>query len=99
MLTVAAAEDINETAQRETGIVCLVALLVGPIVGALTTPPDEHFSLRLFCCLLLSAWAAVSGLTDLTFGYDLPTTLYAFLAAIVLGGFRSSGAPPSQRAT
>lgn len=82
------------------GLVCLVALFVAPIVGALRSPRDTLFSVRLYCCLQLSAWAAVSGLTDLTFGYDLPTTLYAFLTAIVLGSFRVvDGAPPARRAT
>ena len=38
--------------------------------------------------LLLSLSFLIFGLTDMTFGYDLPTTLHAVLTAIVLGAFR-----------
>lgn len=73
------------------GLLCLAALIVAPLAGVWRTPRDGLFRLRLYCCVTLSAWALVSGLTDLTFGYDLPTTLYAFLTAIVLGAFRERG--------
>jgi O-antigen ligase len=79
------------------GVLSLLALIAAPVLGVFRTPRDSRFRLRLYCCLSLSAWALVSGLTDLTFGYDLPTTLYAFLTAIVLGAVRD--APPAQRAT
>jgi O-antigen ligase len=69
------------------GLACLLALIAAPVAGVLRTPRDGLFRLRLYCCLSLGAWALISGLTDLTFGYDLPTTLYAFLTAIVLGAF------------
>ena len=46
--------------------------------------------------LMIFVWAAgaslfVFGLTDMTLGYDLPTTLYAFMTALVLGAFREPG--------
>jgi hypothetical protein len=43
---------------------------------------------RLYCALILSTSLFIFGLTDMTLGYDLPTTLYAFLTGIVLGAFR-----------
>jgi O-antigen ligase len=74
------------------GVLCWIVLLAAPIVGALTTPGDSRFRVRLYCCLQLSASYLVFGLTDMTLGYDLPTTLYAFLTAIVLGAFREDRA-------
>lgn len=76
------------------GLACLAALLLAPLVGVLASPRDGLFRLRLYCCLLLSAWAAGSGLTDMTLGYDLPTVIYAFLTAIVLGAFRERAPAP-----
>jgi O-antigen ligase len=77
------------------GIICWLALLLAPVVGALASPRDAFFRVRLYCCLQLSASYAVFGLTDFTLGYDLPTTLYAFLTAIVLGAFREPQPAPS----
>lgn len=70
------------------GIVAWLATLVAPVVGVLVLPPDRHANLRLYGALLLSLSFLVFGLTDMTFGYDLPTTLHAVLTAIVLGAFR-----------
>lgn len=70
------------------GLTCLLALLVAPVVGALASPRDRYFAVRLYCCLVLSVGYAIFGLTDSTLGYDAPTTLYAFLTAMVLGAFR-----------
>lgn len=70
------------------GVICWVALLAAPVVGALMSPRDALFRVRLYCCVQLSVAYFVFGLTDFTLGYDLPTTLYAFLTAIVLGAFR-----------
>lgn len=74
------------------GVLCWLAILAAPLVGALLAPRDQFFAARLYCCVQLSLIYLVFGLTDLTLGYDLPTTLYAFLTAIVLGAFRE--APP-----
>jgi O-antigen ligase len=79
-------------AAGSVGILCWVALLAAPIIGALATPRDSLFRVRLYCCLQLSVGYAIFGLTDFTFGYDLPTTLYAFLAAVVLAAFRDESA-------
>ena len=75
------------------GLLCLLALLVAPTIGALASPRDNFYAVRLYCCLQLSVGFAIFGLTDSTLGYDMPTTLYAFLAAIVLGAFRKPVAP------
>ena len=72
------------------GVICWVALLAAPVLGALMSPRDALFRVRLYCCVQLSVSYFVFGLTDFTLGYDLPTTLYAFLTAIVLGAFRES---------
>lgn len=72
------------------GLLCLAALLIAPIVGALASPRDELFAVRLYCCLSLSIAFGIFGLTDSTLGYDMPTTLYALLTAIVLGAFREA---------
>lgn len=70
------------------GIFCWLAILAAPIVGVLVMPRDRFANLRLYCALILSVSLFVFGLTDMTLGYDLPTTLYAFMTAIVLGAFR-----------
>ena len=75
------------------GVICWIALLAAPVLGALMSPRDGLFRVRLYCCVQLSVAYFVFGLTDFTLGYDLPTTLYAFLTAIVLGTFREPSAP------
>jgi len=75
------------------GIACLAALVLAPIVGAVMSPSDEWFRIRLYCCVTLSTGYSVFGLTDSTLGYDAPTTLYAFLTAMVLGAFRAEARP------
>jgi len=73
------------------GIFCWLAIIAAPVVGVLAMPQDRFANLRLYCALILSASLFVFGLTDMTLGYDLPTTLYAFMTALVLGAFREPG--------
>jgi O-antigen ligase len=84
------------------GVLALVAMLAAPVVGALAAPRDRFYRARLYCCLQLSVGFLVFGLTDFTMGYDLPTTLYAFLTAMILATFREGATPsaggPSGRA-
>lgn len=80
------------------GVVSWLALLAAPIVGALTTPRDSLFRARLYICVQLSISYFVFGLTDFTFGYDLPTTLYVFLTAIALGALRDHLPSPQEAA-
>lgn len=70
------------------GVLALLAMLAAPVIGALAVPRDSLYRVRLYCCVQLSVSYLVFGLTDMTLGYDLPTTLYAFLTALVLGAFR-----------
>lgn len=72
------------------GFICLAAFLVAPVVGALASPRDRYFSVRLYACLVLSTGYAIFGLTDSTIGYDAPTTLYAYLTALVIGALREA---------
>lgn len=80
------------------GIVAWIATVIAPVVGVLVMPRDRYANLRLYCALLLSVSFFIFGLTDMTFGYDLPTTLHAFLTAIVLGAFREPDAAEISRA-
>jgi O-antigen ligase len=70
------------------GIIAWIATIAAPLVGVVLMPRDRFANLRLYCALILSASLFIFGLTDMTLGYDLPTTLHAFLTAIVLGAFR-----------
>lgn len=72
------------------GIACWIGVLAAPLVGLRAIAADRFSTLRLYCALILSVSFFLFGLTDMTFGYDLPTTLYAFLTAIVLGAFREA---------
>ena len=74
------------------GIACWLAVLAAPLIGVALMPKDRFATLRLYCVLILSVSFFIFGLTDLTFGYDLPTTLYAFMTAVVLGAFREKDA-------
>ena len=70
------------------GIFSWLMVLAAPLIGVALMPKDRFSTLRLYCALILSVSFFIFGLTDLTFGYDLPTTLYAFMTAVVLGAFR-----------
>lgn len=82
------------------GIAAWLATLFAPIVGLFFVPRDRYANTRLYCAVLLTVSFFIFGLTDMEFGYDLPTTLHAFLTAIVLGAFRERGpvSPPSRSA-
>ncbi|MEO6013288.1 MAG: O-antigen ligase family protein [Devosia sp.] len=77
-------------AAGSVGIAGWIAVLLAPIVGVTALPKDRFSTLRLYCALLLSSSFFIFGLTDMTFGYDLPTTLYAFMTALVLGALREA---------
>ena len=70
------------------GVACWMALLLAPVMGNALLPRDGLSRERAYCLMLMSVTYIVFGLTDMTFGYDLTTTLYAYLTAIVLGAFR-----------
>src|SRR5690606_3858330 len=76
------------------GIICWLLLLAAPLLGTLTRARDSLARARLYCCLVLTLGYAVFGLTDMTIGYDLPTTLYCFLTVAILALFRREPSPP-----
>lgn len=64
----------------------LVLLLAAPLIGLLAVRRDDALRpLRIYGALILSVATLVFGLTDMTLGYDLTTTLYAFLTALLFG--------------
>lgn len=67
------------------GIACYVALLAAPIVLGLLSPRDSQRRLRLYGCTVLSIAYFFDGLTDLMFGFEFHTALYACILAILLG--------------
>jgi O-antigen ligase len=67
------------------GIACHVALLAAPIVLGLLSPRDSQRRLRLYGCTVLSISYFFDGLTDLMFGFEFHTALYAAVLAILLG--------------
>lgn len=67
------------------GIACYVALLAAPVVLGLLTPRDSQRRVRLYGCTVLSIAYFFDGLTDLMFGFEFHTALYALILAILLG--------------
>jgi len=67
------------------GIACYVALLGAPVVLGLLSPRDSLRRIRLYGCAVLSIAYFFDGLTDLMFGFEFHTALYAAILAILLG--------------
>jgi O-antigen ligase len=67
------------------GIACYVALLAAPVILGLLSPRDSQRRLRLYGCTVLSITYFFDGLTDLMFGFEFHTALYAAILAILLG--------------
>jgi O-antigen ligase len=67
------------------GIACYVTLLLAPIVLALRSPHDSQRQIRVYGCVVLSLAYFWDGLTDLMFGFEFHTALYAIILAILLG--------------
>jgi O-antigen ligase len=74
------------------GMLSLIAIYFAPVLGALAGPRDRYFRARLYCCLQLTVGYIAFGVTDLSMGYELPTTLYALLTAMILAVFREKRA-------
>ena len=77
------------------GIACYVALLAAPIVLGLLSPRDSQRRLRLYGCTVISIAYFFDGLTDLMFGFEFHTALYAMLLAILLGYCRDRAPGPA----
>ena len=70
-----------------SGIVGVLAYLVvisTPIVGALLSPRDSLRTFRLYAATVLTIVYIGGGLTDLMFGFEFHTFLFAMLTAIIL---------------
>ncbi len=70
------------------GIFVFFAFLFAPLIGALKTPRDAMFAIRVEIVLLMLTIYAISGLTAEALSHGLLITVYAFISAIVLGAFR-----------
>jgi len=70
------------------GIGAWLALLIAPVLGALASVRDAFFVPRLYGVTSIVLLYVLTGLTDITFGWDMPTTAYAMMNAIVLAVFR-----------
>ena len=66
------------------GIACYVALLTATIVLGLLSSRDSQRRLRLYGCAVITISYFFDGLTDLMFGFEFHTALYAALLAILL---------------
>ncbi|MCF6302034.1 MAG: O-antigen ligase family protein [Devosiaceae bacterium] len=71
------------------GIISYFLFLFGPLIGAIKTSKDRLFDLRLQMLGLLTMLFFISGLTDMVIGFDLPTTQFAMLGALILGAVRA----------
>jgi O-antigen ligase len=67
------------------GVVCYLAIITAPIVGALRSPRDGFRTVRLFGTTLLTIVYVGGGLTDLMFGFEFHTYLFSMLTAILIG--------------
>jgi O-antigen ligase len=74
------------------GIVLYLIILTAPLIGALLSPRDALRPFRLYATTTMTIVYAGGGLTDLMFGFEFHTFLFAMLAAIVLGYCREAPA-------
>jgi len=70
------------------GVGVLLAFFTAPIVGVLTSQRDALFSPRLFAVCTIVIIFVLSGLTDISLGFDRYTAAYAMMSAIILGVMR-----------
>lgn len=74
------------------GLLAYLLILAAPLIGAWRTPADGQQTARKLGSTLLVACYAGSGLTNTFFGFELHTTLYACLMAMLLGYCRDEAA-------
>lgn len=67
------------------GIACYFAVLAAPLIGAIRSGHDALRPFRIYATTLIMIVYAGGGLTDLMFGFEFHTFLFALLNAIVLG--------------
>jgi len=76
------------------GLLSYALLLIGPVVGALRSPRDSQFKSRLYAVLILVVGYVCCGAVNLMIGFELMTTFYVCMVAIVLGYCRDEPLPP-----
>lgn len=74
------------------GILCYLAIVTAPIIGAWLGPRDSLRSFRLYGATVLTIVYIGGGLTDLMFGFEFHTFLFIMLTAILLGFCREHSA-------
>jgi len=67
------------------GVLCYLAIITAPIIGAIRSPRDRFRTFRLFATTMLVIIYIGGGLTDLMFGFEYHTYLFAMLTAIIIG--------------
>lgn len=70
------------------GLACWMVFMVAPIAGSLTRV--FRWSGKVYVASVASTVYFVTGLTDITLGYDMPTTAFAMTAALGLGAVNAS---------
>lgn len=70
------------------GIAAWICWLAAPLVSAWRQTKGPLFSIRLYAAGVPVILYAISGLTDMTFGWDSPTTAYAYVSAALIGLMR-----------
>lgn len=85
------------------GIACYFVILTAPLIGAIRSGRDALRPFRIYATTVIMIVYAGGGLTDLMFGFEFHTFLFAMLNAIVLGYCRqaptASGHPAEPAAT
>ena len=66
------------------GVAAYLVVISTPIIGALLSPRDSLRTFRLYAATVLTIVYIGGGLTDLMFGFEFHTFLFAMLTAIVL---------------
>lgn len=67
------------------GLLAYGLLITAPIVSALTLIRNRHSLAQIYAASVLSVGFLISGFTNLFLGNGLQTTLYAFMAALIVG--------------
>jgi O-antigen ligase len=66
------------------GIAAYLLIISAPMIGALGGPRDGQRQFRVYAAAVLTITYACGGLTDLMFGFEFHTALFAMLTAIIL---------------
>ncbi len=70
------------------GVGVLCAFLFAPIISALKSPKDNLFAIRLYAISIIILVYVLSGLTDISLGFDRYTAIFTMTIALILGAFR-----------